>query len=241
MPPIPCPTDYVAPTTLSGKACSWTEPPTHDLSVGIATKPRLNIPTDSVGRVLQSHIQDKRAEDSFFVADLGEVYRQYLQWRDWLPRVEPFYAVKCNPDPMVLRLLARLGLGFDCASRAELKKVLDLGVPSHQIVYANPCKQTSHLRFAADHDVRMLTFDNADELYKVKKHHPRAQVLLRVLTDDSKSLCKLGIKFGAPMDSTAQLLQLAHDLDLDVVGVSFHVGSGCQDASPFRDAVQRAR
>ncbi|RKP34875.1 pyridoxal-dependent decarboxylase [Dimargaris cristalligena] len=180
------------------------------------------------------------AEDAFFVADLGEVYRQYLQWRQLLPRVEPFYAVKCNPDPSVIRLMVKLGIGFDCASRSELQTVLDLGAPADSIVYANPCKQPSHLRYALEHQVRLMTFDNSDELRKVKKLYPNAHLLLRILTDDSKSLCQLGIKFGAPLNTTVGLLRLARELGLTVVGVSFHVGSGCRDASPFADAVLRA-
>ena len=56
-------------------------------------------------------------EDPFFVGDLGEVVRQYRRWIKNLPRIEPFFAIKCNPDPMVLHTLVKLGVGFDCASR----------------------------------------------------------------------------------------------------------------------------
>ncbi|BFZ62704.1 Ornithine decarboxylase [Saitoella coloradoensis] len=181
------------------------------------------------------------SENGFFVADVGEVYRQHLRWKRNLPRVEPFYAVKCNPDPQVVRLLASLGTGFDCASKAEIQQVLSLGVPENKIIYANPCKAASHIKFAANNGVRMMTFDNADELHKIKRLYPGASLLLRILTDDSKSLCQLGLKFGAPLDTTLPLLKLAKELELDIVGVSFHVGSGSWDPSAFVDAVERAR
>ncbi|KAF9916944.1 hypothetical protein BGZ65_000063, partial [Modicella reniformis] len=45
-----------------------------------------------------------------------------------------------------------------------------------------------------------MTFDNAEELYKIQRFYPKAQLVLRILTDDSKSLCQLGLKFGAPRD-----------------------------------------
>ena len=86
-----------------------------------------------------------------------------------------------------------------------------------------------------------MTFDNTDELVKVKAVYPAAKLVLRVLADDSKSVCRLGTKFGCPPEDTYQLLQAARDLDLNVIGVSFHVGSGCTDASAFEDAVHRAR
>lgn len=150
-------------------------------------------------------------------------------------------AVKSNPDPYVLRLLAGLGTGFDCASHAEIAQVLEIGVAPSRIVFANPCKPASFVRAAARTGVDMMTFDNADELHKVARTHPRAKLIVRILTDDSRSLCRLGLKFGAPLDAVPGLLATARGLGLDVIGVSFHVGSGCFDADAFGDAVRRAK
>ena len=199
-------------------------------------------------------------EDAFFVADMGEVYRQHLRWKMNLKRIKPHYgtfchaapspviltdrfftAVKCNPDPEVLRLLAALGTGFDCASKTEIDQVLHLGVDPARIIYAQPCKTRSHIRHAAAQGVKQMTFDNADELYKVHALFPDAELYLRILTDDSASLCRLSLKFGASLDCTANLLALARELHLNVVGVSFHVGSGASDPASFVKAVQDAR
>ena len=87
----------------------------------------------------------------------------------------------------------------------------------------------------------MMTFDNADELYKIARAHPHAKCVVRILTDDSKSLCAFGIKFGAPLATVPGLLAKAKELNLDVIGVSFHVGSGCYDPSVYMDAINRAR
>lgn len=149
--------------------------------------------------------------------------------------------MKCNHDPKVLQLLAALGTGFDCASKAELQQILDMGVDPQRIVYANPCKTASYVRYAAQENVRMMTFDNPEELYKVKKFFPNAQLLLRISTDDSKALCRLSLKYGAPLDSIIDLLRLAMDLGLNIVGVSFHVGSGSYDPTAFVTAVKDAR
>lgn len=198
-------------------------------------------------------------EDAFFVADMGEVYRQHLRWKLNLPRVKPHYgeflrynnilpwlimfvsAVKCNPDLEVLRLLAALGNGFDCASKAEIDQVLKLGIEPSRIIYAQPCKTTSHIRHAARLGVKQMTFDNSDELYKIKELFPNAELYLRILTDDSSSLCRLSLKFGASLDCTEDLLRLAKGLELNVVGISFHVGSGASDPQSFIKAVQDAR
>lgn len=65
----------------------------------------------------------------------------------------------------------------------------------------------------------MMTFDNKDELYKIRRIVPDAQLVLRILTDDSKSLCKLGTKFGASLECTGELLATARELGLNVIGV----------------------
>ena len=140
-----------------------------------------------------------------------------------------------------MELLAALGTGFDCASKAEIQQVLEMGVDPKRIIYANPCKTASYVRYAAQNDVRMMTFDNAEELYKVKKWMPNAQMLLRIATDDSAALCQLSMKYGAAMENTRPLLELAKELGIEVVGVSFHVGSGTQDPSAFAASVKDAR
>ena len=86
-----------------------------------------------------------------------------------------------------------------------------------------------------------MTFDNSDELYKIKRFFPDAELLLRILTDDSTSLCRLSDKFGASLATTIDLLALAKDLELNVTGASFHVGSGASDPQSFDRAVRDAR
>ena len=203
---------------------------------------------EMIGAALQKHISgvnphecEDGAEDAFFVADLGDVYRQHMRWKKHLGRVTPHYAVKCNPDPKVIHLLAALGTGFDCASKTEIEQVLGLGVDPKRIIYAQPCKTKSYLRYTAKQNVKQMTFDNSDELYKIKEIFPSAELYLRILTDDSASLCRLSQKFGASMDNTLELLALARELDLNVAGVAFHVGSGASDPSAFLKAVQDAR
>lgn len=152
-----------------------------------------------------------------------------------------YAAVKCNPDPRVIKLLAALGTGFDCASKAEIDMALKADIDPSRIIYAQPCKTNSYVRYAASKGVKQMTFDNTDELYKIQKLFPGAELFLRISTDDSSSLCRLSQKFGAAMDSTDSLLALAKELGLDVVGVSFHVGSGASDPLAFEKAVLDAR
>ncbi|KAJ2711537.1 Ornithine decarboxylase, partial [Coemansia spiralis] len=169
----------------------------------------------NVRDALRAAVAQPDAEDAFFVADLGEVRRQFAQWTALVPRVQPFFAVKCNPDPLVIGLLARLGAGFDCASKAEIQQVLREGAAPHDVIYAHPCKPASHLRYAHGAGVALMTFDNADELVKMSQIYPGAKAVLRILADDSGSLCQLGLKFGAAPEDTRALLVAARRLAVD--------------------------
>jgi len=208
----------------------------------------VKVAREMIGAALQKHIRgidphqcEVGAEDAFFVADVGEVYRQHLRWKKNLGRVTPHFAVKCNPDPAVLRLLAALGTGFDCASKTEIEQVLKLGIEPERIIYAQPCKTKSYLRYTVKQGVTQMTFDNTDELYKIKEIAPEAELYLRILTDDSASLCRLSQKFGASLDNALELLTLAKELGLTMAGVAFHVGSGASDPAAFLKAVSDAR
>jgi ornithine decarboxylase len=80
-----------------------------------------------------------------------------------------------------------------------------------------------------------------DEVAKVKKNHPDAEVLIRLACSDSSSQCPMSCKFGAPNDRVEQILTHAMDLQLRVVGVHFHVGSGCSDPTIYHKALLDAR
>lgn len=181
------------------------------------------------------------ALESFFVANLASVEKQYERWINTLPRIAPFYAVKCNPDRHVVEKLHKSGTGFDCASKEEIEIALSVGVDPKNIIFANPCKQISHILFARKVGVKMMTFDNVDELLKMKNYYPQAEAIMRLHTDDSRSVCRLGVKFGSPMSQIPTLLSTAKEIGVNVIGVSFHVGSGCFDANAFEEAILRAR
>ncbi|KAJ5626671.1 hypothetical protein N7528_004098 [Penicillium herquei] len=179
-------------------------------------------------------------DESFFVVDLGQVTKQHRRWMQGLPGVQPYYAIKCNSDPTLIKFLAEHGTGFDCASIEEMRTVLNLGIDPSRILFANPCKSAASLVFARQVGTLRTTFDNLDELDTIKMHMPEAQLLLRIYANDDSALICFGEKFGAPLDTTRDLLVRARDLGLEVVGVSFHVGTGAKNATAFSNAIHHA-
>ncbi|CAM9683865.1 unnamed protein product, partial [Laminaria digitata] len=167
----------------------------------------------------------------------------------------PRAAVKCNPDRAVVRALAmNPGCGFDVASSAEMNQVLHCGVDPSRIIYANPCKDLAALDHALSAGIVTMTFDSKDELHKIRRQLDartkaresgagvqKVQMVLRLRVPDDHSNCPLGEKYGAIEQDCSGLITLAIKLRLPLVGVSFHCGSGCEDAQAYPSALIMAR
>ncbi|KAM9086094.1 LOW QUALITY PROTEIN: ornithine decarboxylase-like [Megaptera novaeangliae] len=192
-----------------------------------------------------NEVSSSHDKDAFYVADLGDILKKHLRWFKALPRVTPFYVLKCSNSRTIVpygsRTLAAIGTGFDCASNTEIQLAQSLGVPPERIFYANPYKQVSQIKYAANNGVQTMTFDGEVELMKVARAHPKAKLVLRIATDDSKAVYSLSVKFGATLKTSRLLLERAKELAIDVIGVSFHVGSGSTDPGTFMQAISDAR
>lgn len=198
--------------------------------------------TSNVMTVIKDIAMSGLQEEAFYVLDIGDIVHKHQIWKEKLPRVDPYYAVKCNDNLIVIEVLAALGAGFDCASKSEINKVMSLGINSSRIIFANPAKPASHIRHAAAVGVNKMTADNESELHKIKKLHPNAEVIIRIRCDAELAQCQLGMKFGCdPTYEAPNLLRLARVLGLNVIGISFHVGSGCQDPPVFHRAIRHAK
>ena len=191
--------------------------------------------------IINDYLENNQSEKAFYLIDLGQITASYTNWINLLPNVVPYYAVKCNPNLVLLEALASLGANFDCASENEIKSIIEITKDPSRIIFANPCKMSSQIRYARANDVDLMTFDCEEELYKIKLYHPYAKIVLRLAVDDSKSLCKFNKKFGCKLDQVCELLTIAKTLKLNVVGFSFHVGSGCSSAHSFYEAIKDCR
>ncbi|KFB49764.1 AGAP011806-PA-like protein [Anopheles sinensis] len=196
----------------------------------------------SIRDVVRDIVRKGPHEDPILVLDLDDVVQKHYGWRKQMPRVSPFYAVKCNDDPRILETMVTLGLGFDCASKGELERMLDLGVEPERIIFAQPAKSIPSLLYARSKKVSVMTFDSGIELEKIHQYYPEAQLVVRIRHDAVKVRCLLGKKFGCdPIKEAPALLRKAAKLRMTVVGISFHVGSGCDEQEVYYDAVKSAR
>jgi ornithine decarboxylase len=168
-----------------------------------------------------------------YVVDLTVARAAYAEWTRLFPTITPYYAVKCNPDLELVRTLAELGAGFDCASPAEIDIAQKF---SNKIIYANPCKRPDDIQYALSRGVTRTTVDSICEIEKSKG----MELVLRIRADDPSALCTLGNKYGAGESDWEDLANRARELECTFVGVSFHIGSGARSVRAYADAIYTA-
>jgi ornithine decarboxylase len=181
---------------------------------------------------------DEDGDEPFYIVDLGKVQEQYDKWLKYLPDIQPYFAVKSNPDNIIINMLAKLGCNFDCASKSELENALSIVNNPDRIIFANPCKVSSHLIFARKNQISKMTFDSIEELEKIYKIYPAAQIILRICVDDTNSKCKFNSKFGCLLCNIPKIFERIKSLQMNLVGFSFHVGSGCSDPTSYYNAIK---
>jgi ornithine decarboxylase len=168
----------------------------------------------------------RRTEDGpCLVVDLEVVRDNYKAFANALPDTRVFYAVKANPSPEVLSLLAGLGSCFDTASVAEIEMVLAAGAAPDRISYGNTIKKERDIVRAFALGVRLFAVDCKAEVDKIARAAPGAKVFCRFLFDCAGAEWPLSRKFGCDADMAVDVLEHAHRLGLEPHGVSFHVGS----------------
>jgi ornithine decarboxylase len=170
------------------------------------------------------------------IIDHDVIRENYRTFKRHLPRVQAYYAVKANSHPEIIKTLFQEGASFDVASYNEFmqvyeyirhfeKKDKDFYVWD-KIIFSNTIKDRDTLRKIRRYKP-LVTYDNADELTKIKEHCDTAGVVLRLKVPDIGSQVEMSSKFGAEPAEARDLIAQAFALGLVVEGLSFHVGSQC--------------
>jgi len=174
---------------------------------------------------IRDFLATRRPEGPCLVVDLDVVRDNFLAFRRALPDTRVFYAVKANPAPEVLALLAELGSNFDCASIPEIEMALTAGASADRISFGNTIKKERDVARAAVLGVDLFAVDCEAEVEKIARQAPGAKVFCRILCDGAGAEWPLSRKFGCEPEMAADVLRHAARLGLAPYGISFHVGS----------------
>lgn len=182
-----------------------------------------------------------------FILDHEKIRENYKEFTESLPRVQAYYAVKANSLPEIVKTLYKMGASFDVASFPEFmivyENIKNLPAKRRQdfiwdkIIYANTIKQIETLH-KLDQFKPLVTYDNAEELQKIKVHCPHAGLCLRIRVPNTGSMVELSSKFGAHPGEAVDLILEAFNAGLVVEGISFHVGSQCNNFENYMQALQ---
>jgi ornithine decarboxylase len=199
---------------------------------------------------IQEFLRNRREDGPCLVVDLDVVRDNYGAFARALPDTRVFYAVKANPAPEILDLLARLGSCFDAASVVEIEQVMAAGASPDRISFGNTIKKERDIARAFELGVRLFAVDCEAEVEKVARAAPGARVFCRILCRGDGADWPLSRKFGCAPEMAPRVLEHAYLLGLVAYGVSFHVGSQQRNprmwdsalkasATIFRDLAER--
>jgi ornithine decarboxylase len=184
-----------------------------------------------------------------FVIDHDELRSNFATFKKYLPRVQAFYAVKANPDPAIVKTLFDVGASFDVSSIAEFRTVYEniQNMPDEErdqwiwdkMIYANPIKAQETL-MELDRYKPLVTFDNLDEITKLRQFAPNSRLVLRLRVSNAGAMVELSSKFGADPSEAVDMILAAGKEGLIVEGLSFHVGSQTTNFENYVQAIDLA-
>jgi ornithine decarboxylase len=180
------------------------------------------------------------------ILDHTIIRENYRMFKKHLPRVQCYYAVKANSTQQIIETLFKEGSSFDVASYNEFMQVyqyikhFDTKDKKHfvwdKIIFSNTIKDRATLSKIKQYKP-LVTYDNIDELKKLKEYCETAGLVLRLKVPDTGSQVEMSSKFGAEPSDAQKLIQQAFDMRLVVEGISFHVGSQCTNFDNFTAAL----
>ena len=203
----------------------------------VSPRPSIVAPNTVMSSRVRDFLANRREDGPCMVLDIEIVRQNYLTFVRALPDSRVFYAVKANPAPEVLELLARLGSSFDCASIGEIEMALAAGATADRISFGNTIKKERDIARAFERGVTLFAVDCDAEVEKIARAAPGSRVFCRILCDGEGAEWPLSKKFGCDADMAPTVLTLAHSLGLVAHGISFHVGSQQGDTSMWDRAL----
>ncbi|QJP15315.1 type III PLP-dependent enzyme [Starkeya sp. ORNL1] len=189
---------------------------------------------------IREFLRNRREDGPCVVVDLDVVRSNYSALAHALPDTRVFYAVKANPAPEVLSLLAELGSCFDCASVAEIEMAMAAGASPDRISFGNTIKKERDIERAFRLGVRLFSVDCKAEVEKIARVAHGAKIFCRILCDGAGAEWPLSRKFGCVPEMAADVLEHGHRLGLHAYGISFHVGSQQKNVEAWDSALASA-
>lgn len=184
---------------------------------------------EGFGRIVE---YSKALPTPHVIVDLGLIRSYYERMAKACSYADIYFALKACPLDGIASMLYGMGSNFDIASRYELDQVLALGIDPSRVFYGNTIKKEEDVAYFWEKGVRTFASDCENDVRKIARVAPGANVYFRVLLPASDSAdWPLSRKFGCHCDMVLDLIGLAKSEGLNPIGLSFHVGSQQRDVT----------
>jgi len=171
----------------------------------------------------------------------NRVREAYWGLKAALPGVSLYYAVKSNAGKEIISILDSEESFFDVCSNGEIDILKDCGIKADRCIHTHPIKRDSDIRYALDYGITTFVADNEHELEKFLPYKDKLSILIRMSIQNPGCLVNLSHKFGVAPELTYNLIKKAHEMGLNVSGISFHAGSQNENSLKYIEALEYCR
>lgn len=183
---------------------------------------------------------DRSVRTPYLEINLEQVKEAYGKLSRYLSNIEIYYAMKCNPNPEIMKTVLECGGQFEISSAYEMKKAIDAGANPGSILFSNPVKTLDDIKLAYESGVEYFAFDSYGEVDKLAEGAPGAKVYVRISIPVPKSAVASEGKFGVSIVHAKDLMIYAKKCGLTPYGISFHVGSQMLDHKSWDYAIRHS-
>ena len=188
---------------------------------------------------LYDRIRGNYDKPTLFV-DLSIVEDRCNEFKKYLPNVKPLYALKANPHPAIVKKIKDLNVGFEVASVSEVSLLEENLVDLSSVFFSNPVKSFQAIDISHKKGVKFFAFDSIEELIKLNKVSKNIKPIFRIDVPNLGSDWPLTEKFGAYESDINKIINLASKNNLNISGVTFHVGSQCRNSENWSIAIKKS-
>jgi diaminopimelate decarboxylase len=162
------------------------------------------------------------------------------------------YAIKANFNIHLVKILTSLGAGIDAVSAGEVFRAIKANCNPAKIVFAGVGKTREEIKYALENGVEEFSVESVAEMFLLNEVavalNKKAKFSLRVnpnvdaKTHDKISTGRKGDKFGVDIEKAEEIYAKAAKLpNLEVHGISMHIGSQITKIEPFELAFKKLR
>ncbi len=189
---------------------------------------------------ISSNVPKSPTKTPYLEIDLDKVKEAYGKLQKHLDGIEIYYAMKCNPNPEIMKTILECGGQFEISSANELMKAVKVGADPKNILFSNPVKPINDIKVAHKAGVEYFAFDSSSEADKLARFAPGAKVYVRISIPVRKSAVASEGKFGVSIEQARDLMKYAKKIGLEPYGISFHVGSQMLDIKSWEYAIRHS-